>query len=367
MLIKKIRETYLTPPGDFKSMCADLLRRIPADQRILKMVFYGNPADAKEYDVQVRILEETFGAISGAGTPPLSYIAQKPLEGGLLLEVCRVDDQPLQSVSYRQLSGLNYVTIENPYCRELITGGAGQAGTGTGTFEDAAILFEKLGSVLRAEDMPVESIVRQWNYLGNITDIKKERQVYQEFNRARSRFYQLGNWTNGYPAATGIGVRTGGLIVNIEAIRTFSTGIRNITVNNSLQVPAHQYSGEVLAGADRSLCAPKFERARLLGSSHRSYLFVSGTAAIRGEESMAGGAAEQTRITMENIQELTHPYQATSVIESFIVYLKREADYPAVKRYLNTNHPEIVPIFLVADLCREELLVEIEAIYRNVW
>ena len=37
------------------------------------------------------------------------------------------------------------------------------------------------------------------------------------FNNVRSNFYNQAVWTNGYPAATGIGTNLGGVLVDIDA------------------------------------------------------------------------------------------------------------------------------------------------------
>ena len=70
--------------------------------------------------------------------------------------------------------------------------------------------FRLLG-MLRREGFPLNSIIRQWNYIERITAFDGQDQHYQAFNNARSGFYSKTEWTNGYPAATGIGANLGGI------------------------------------------------------------------------------------------------------------------------------------------------------------
>lgn len=362
MLINKIREIYSAQPDDFGSMCDELLKRIPDGKQIASLVFFGNPVGPFEYSEQLRVLNDKISSSFPGSAPPMSYIAQKPLIGGLLLEVCLVADSKGSEVCYHQCSGVRYVTIQNDFCRELITGGILSGDLSASTFQKATAVFDQAKTILNQEKMPVSSIVRQWNYIENITEQSAGSQKYHEFNRARSHFYDQAPWENGYPAATGIGIRSGGVIVRMEALLSYSPLIKNIPVNNDLQVPAHGYSHLVLNGNDTRSFAPKFERARLIGSSGHTYAYISGTAAIRGEKSMAGGdAVEQTRITMENICRLIH---CNSMPPSglFVIYLKNEPDYRGVKQFMNERFPEVRPAYLLADLCRDELLVEIEGV-----
>jgi hypothetical protein len=362
MLTRKFRKTYITQSDGFGIMCRALLSQIPAGKLVASLVFYGNPLDIQEYSVQRNILNDILCSEYPDGVPPYSFIAQKPLLGGLNLEVCLFEEMAGQRISYHQFSGIRYLTIQTAECRELIMGGSVPDDLTEGTFQQAWSAFQKIGSIFRREKMPVNSIIRQWNYIGDITGTSSGEQNYHQFNLARSHFYDLAQWDSGYPAATGIGIKTGGVMVRIEALLSASPSIRNIAINNVLQVPAHQYSAEVLAGNENILSTPKFERARLLGTGDYETVFVSGTAAIRGEQSMApGDAAEQTRITLENIFSL-FPGMVNPVFEVFIIYLKREEDFTVVKGIVEKTIPEVSPVYLLAGLCRDELLVEMEGV-----
>ncbi len=154
--------------------------------------------------------------------------------------------------------------------------------------------------------MAIESIIRQWNYIPEITDYDNEFQNYQQFNDSRTLFYQKARWANGYPAATGIGTHCGPLVIDLIAMQGHDD---EFAIKNPLQTDAHVYSEKVLLG-ENDLClkyksTPKFERAKLIVDQESSVVFVSGTAAILGEESLTcDDVAMQTKLTLENIERL---------------------------------------------------------------
>lgn len=237
-------------------------------------------------------------------------------------------------------------------------------------FRQSSEVFEKLDTILSNHGFCPDDIVRQWNYIGNITHHREGRQNYQEFNDARSTYYQKVSWQNGYPAATGIGASCDGIIVGCIAYKS-ANGI--YPINNPLQIAAHEYSKTVLIdnNANAIKSTPKFERAKLIEIGGRAFCFVSGTAAIRGEQSMeADSARSQTIQTIENIEYLVSkenlikygckPYDLSYL--NLRVYIKNADDYEDVRSIVKEKYPDIPTIYTIADVCRHELLVEIEGI-----
>ena len=81
--------------------------------------------------------------------------------------------------------------------------------------------------------------------------------------------------------------------------------------------------------------------------------------ALGGEESLKGvGLERQLRITMENIAELI----ADAKLVKLRVYLKNKSDYEEAERLMNTYGLNIPISYMWADVCRDELLIEIEGI-----
>src|SRR5690606_26081424 len=109
--------------------------------------------------------------------------------------------------------------------------------------------------------------------------------------------------------------------------------------------------------------SPSFARATSLTLGGHRQLFVSGTASILGHDTKAAGnLQQQLEITLDNIRHLT----ATSGLNAdplgaIRVYLRNADDYAAARAYLATHFPLESVNFLHADICRDNLLVEIEA------
>jgi enamine deaminase RidA (YjgF/YER057c/UK114 family) len=117
--------------------------------------------------------------------------------------------------------------------------------------------------------------------------------------------------------------------------------------------------------------SPIFSRACVWGEAGGGRLFVSGTASIVGHETIhRGDVIAQTRETMVNIGALLE--QANRLVGSsrysldglkLKVYLRNPADLPDVEATLaELLQPAASIVYLQADVCREDLLVEIEAV-----
>jgi enamine deaminase RidA (YjgF/YER057c/UK114 family) len=205
------------------------------------------------------------------------------------------------------------------------------------------------------------------------------KQHYQEFNDARSRFYGLAAWGNGYPAATGIGTYTGGVVVELFAVKPKTNKVKIVPLNNKFQVAAHAYSQDVLVGQEdlvfKTRTTPKFERGKVLFIEPEALVYISGTAAIRGEDSLNGvGVEKQTIITMENINYLVSSQNLEQagvscvvppVMKSLRIYLKDDSYYDEAKQVLDRLMPNVPSVYLLGDICRDNLLIEIEGIATN--
>jgi chorismate lyase / 3-hydroxybenzoate synthase len=76
-----------------------------------------------------------------------------------------------------------------------------------------------------------------------------------------------------------------------------------------------------------------------------------------------GDLQEQLNITLANIRELvTHVDQQQSALSAIRVYLRHPHHYEIAKSFLEQYFSLDKINFLHADICREQLLVEIEAL-----
>jgi chorismate lyase/3-hydroxybenzoate synthase len=235
--------------------------------------------------------------------------------------------------------------------------------------ENYAAATEKL--YLQAYDLIGQlgypEVARMWNVVGGITEPvpgRSDTGRYSVFCQARARaFDQRGLVAEDMPAATGIGGKDAHTSVYLLAARA-----AEITrIENPRQVPAYEYPG--CYGSQ----SPSFARAAHVRSDDGSRsLFVSGTASIIGHESVHPGDVEmQTRTTLENIAELVsadnlrrHGIEADITIgdlDSAKVYVKHARDIDTVRRVCESElGPETEVLYAIADVCRDDLLVEVE-------
>ncbi len=356
----KIRyHLFTAEKAPFPEMVDQLLRQLPKDETVLRLAFFGTPATNEEYLVRKEILSVKIREQYGASEPTLSYVSQPPLNAPLILEVHSYVPAGEDTIHFRQYEGIPYAILENASARFLFAGGCQEDVIEQSVEQQSVAVFRLVDSLLRKEGFPANSIIRQWNYIEQITRFDGDDQHYQSFNNARSDFYATTDWPNGYPAATGIGANLGGVLIDFDAVVFTSPDAYATPIDNKLQVAAHAYSDQVLETARKKKTTPKFERAKSLTFAGRRLVYISGTAAIRGEESLKGvGLERQLHITMENIAQLTG--DARPVI--LRVYLKDKADYAEAARLIDGYKLEIPVSYMWADVCRDELLIEIEGI-----
>lgn len=258
--------------GTLEEQCRDILGRVDDEHAVVSIVYFFAAVDTDAYMSNDRSLRDVTASVLSE-CPLVSCVAQRPMDGRLVAEIVYLKEP---AVTQRHE---DYFVLRSEGCVELMTRGihfphAGDVG------EQSVRVFGRIKDILESESFAVSDIVRQWNYIDHITAENDGIQNYQLFNDARSDFYAAADWSNGYPAATGIGCEAGGVMIVVYAVKDFKGADRPI--DNPLQIPAHKYSGKVLAsGKEVVRTTPKFERGRLLGD----VVFVSGTAAIKGENS----------------------------------------------------------------------------------
>lgn len=337
----------------FTGQLTELLDVYRPESFPVRLVFFDNPAGKEEYCHRLCEIKREVRRTFPERTPVISYVAQAPCRGGMIMEVHEWNAAEAVTVTCSE----DYLTVEHPGGRHL--------------FMSVGSL-SRVEAVLRAGRMPVSSIVRQWNYIEDIVGMSPAgHQNYQDFNDARTQFYNTTPWADGYPAATGIGVRQGGVTIDADALMMYDDSVRVYPLDNPLQVPAHAYSQKVLLGAgDKS--TPKFERGKAVVYPAGMMIYVSGTAAIRGEESLSGvGVEKQAVATLENIDYLISRRNLAGagmnvtcepVLQYLRVYLKRKEDAACVKSILEKACPGLPVACVLADVCRDELLIEMEGV-----
>lgn len=293
----------------------------------------------------------------------LTFIAQPPLSCKVIAEACYYNPDEWQAVRKHNRQA---IIFRNQSDRILI--GTLQANENPTCRENAEQAFRHMQDLLNENSFSMSKVIRQWNYIENILGFDSNEQRYQAFNNVRSKYYGTAFQQTGYPAATGIGTNRGGIIIEFVAIE--SKDAISKPVDNPEQIAAHAYSEKVLVGSEYVLkTTPKFERARYLQLRNRKMIFISGTASIIGERTIGvGNPIEQTRITIENIRRLYSPEILKTIGEAPLqasygharVYVKNRKDYHAIKQTFERFYGQLPVVYIIADVCRDDLLVEIE-------
>jgi hypothetical protein len=347
-------------------------------EHIIKLTLFTDSRNVEDYKAKSYLLNE-FVASVGSFNFPISLVSQPTINGGTSMEawVLECTDNEL-TFSFSKTNHSSVLCLDNPTYSLLLSNQC--SFEHTDFKENVMATFNLLDKNLHENGFDYNEIVRQWNYVENITmldDVKdKQLQNYQIFNDIRTLFYNKSSFVNGYPAATGIGIENGGCSIEVIALKQKNENTV-FPITNSLQVDAHNYSENVLVGNAiaevKKVSTPKFERAKALYINDLGLLFVSGTASIVGEQTVFPDNVEkQTITTIENIEHLIsvnnlikNKITVTSHPEliNYRVYLKNKSDYKTVKLLCDAHFGIKKCIFVKADICRSNLLIEIEAIY----
>ena len=204
--------------------------------------------------------------------------------------------------------------------------------------------------------------LRIWNFLSSINLCSGSGERYWHFNGARQDVF-LGlnrSITGNVPAASAVGLAAASpLTVYCIASARAPIGLENPRQTSAWDYPM-QYGPR----------SPTFARACIADDAART-LFISGTASIVGHESThAGDECEQTREVLRNIRALVDtaneriggaPYALDRL--HYKVYVRRPEHQPGIERELRRQIGEAARVlYLQADICRQDLLVEIEAV-----
>lgn len=204
-------------------------------------------------------------------------------------------------------------------------------------------------------------IARVWNYVPDINaDCAEGLETYRAFCRGRSLAFERAGWKGAPPAASAVGGAAGELAVIFAATKSAP-----VSVENPEQVPAFEYPKEY---GPRS---PSFSRAMRVEAGGKRWVFVSGTAAIKGHVSQAtGDLAGQIACTLDNLRIISAECGLGPALGAgeagerhFKIYLRKPDDLAAARALLEGTlllAGDRVT-WLQADICRADLLIEIEA------
>jgi enamine deaminase RidA (YjgF/YER057c/UK114 family) len=369
-------------PGDrgnlseeWRQCLKQIIYKRETGQRLIKLNIFADIPDFVTFLKLSREVSKTIHDAFGPQCPVINVTAHPPEKPWKVSVEAGYRNSDSSDILTKYYESTPYVVCTSDAGTELWAGGLGAGQFQSDTREAASAAFDQMKTILDAEGMSFNNVVRQWNFIGNILEMKNGFQNYQVFNEVRSEFYQKYRTVRGYPAATGIGMKSGGVIIDFCAV--MPEGQVSITpVENPNQVNAYEYGQEVLKGSSDIgkpvKHPPQFERALLMAGQIQSTLFISGTASIIGQDTIGIDDVEkQTVITLDNLNRLADNKRLGRIITSndtewgkFIllrVYIKNQNDFKKVKSICQERLPGVPAIFIESDICRDNLLVEIEA------
>lgn len=207
-------------------------------------------------------------------------------------------------------------------------------------------------------------LIRMWNVFPGINQIDETgMERYRAFCQGRALAFLEGRHAElQLPAGTGVGSNSGPVSLVFMASRQQS----GINLENPQQMPAYHYPRQY------GPKSPSFARATQVTRPGGTVIYVSGTSSIRGHETVFSGDIEkQTRTTLNNINVLVgsknlsrfgiEGHASVRELNHVKVYIRHAQHAKAVQAlcedYLN---PKAQVIYVGAQLCRADLLVEIE-------
>jgi chorismatase len=247
------------------------------------------------------------------------------------------------------------------FCAGSIPSSGTYRGRTRNAYEAAFALMDELG---------YRHVFRMWNFIGGInSDNAEGLEIYRDFCFGRAEAFEAKpDRVHCMPAATGIGSRGSGVDFFFLATRTG----RPQNIENRHQIPAYTYPRQY------GPKSPSFARATRLvtvgGNHEHGAVYVSGTASITGHETRhTGDIVAQCELSLRNISHLLSPGNLKlqglggghelKDLRWVKAYVRHEEHLPVVRAACEQAFPyETHVVFLNVDVCRADLLVEIEGI-----
>lgn len=207
-------------------------------------------------------------------------------------------------------------------------------------------------------------LAKAWNYLGGINQGDDDREKYRQFSMGRNEaFVEFGIDDEVAPTGTAIGTaRPDGLSIIALASRQDL-----YLAENPRQVSAFKYPRQY------GPSSPMFSRGGYVSTDNHNLYLISGTAAVVGHESAHPyDVAPQAGETMKNLAVICEAISASEINGAKLelngdsvlrVYVRDPQDVESVSRTIGSalGHDDFNAVYLHGNICRRELMVEIDA------
>ncbi len=319
-------------------------------------------AALKELDATIVHLM-IFGSVNAgaAGTE-----AMRRIFGGIdwpitWVEGAACDDRPIAGMQVFALAGGEVQRLhagesvigsvfEDGAFRHCLLGGLGPDQISSPRADQTRQTLDHLAEALAQGGFTFAEVIRTWFFLDQMLD------WYDEFNQARTRVYSgIQFRTGSLPASTGIGGRNpaaAALVAGAWAVRPLNGAARAEEIASPLQCPAPAYGSS-------------FSRAMEMSSPVGRRLFISGTASIArdGRTLWREDARKQVAQTMQVVEAIlqSRGFSLPDLTRA-TAYFKHRADVRAFTDWCAADGRFCLPVvFANCDVCRDELLFELEA------
>lgn len=228
---------------------------------------------------------------------------------------------------------------------------------------DALEIYRELLAHLGGRGYPC--LQRIWNYVPGINQEQHGVERYRRFNIGRARAFEerFGEAAERhFSAASAVGTAGDTLIVCFAAGREPGTHLENPRQISPPRYPSH-YGPQ----------SPSFARCTVAPADWGSAVFLSGTASIVGHETTyRGDPLRQLDEVVTNIVTLLGGGAGSPSARGRLdvgrfdllkIYVRHREHFAAIRGALASRiDPSTPAIYLMADLCRTDLLLEIEGV-----
>jgi len=291
---------------------------------------------------------------------PPAFIEGTPCVGGIIAGIQIIGIIPensnikIKTVFFKgEAVGM---TLETADFKEIFIAGISgfQQGKRLTQNKQAEHAFFEMKNILSNKGYKMSHIIRTWIYMPRILD------WYAEFNKTRTRCFNkfglIGKNKNYLPASTGIqGRRSDKEEIFIDVLALIPKTSRCVVsvMKNTCQNEAKEYGS-------------LFSRGIAIKVAGLETLYISGTASInnKGETVYINNPKRQITQTIKSVSTLlkTKGSKVNDIVTA-TVYCKNEKVYKEFRKFiknLDIKNTPFIPVY--ADICRDNLLFEIDAI-----
>ncbi len=279
-----------------------------------------------------------------------TWFSEKPLYSG------RQGD-----VHYSYNSELLFGTLSLDEARFAAPKGMAEEGHPSPLQQAAEAAYRQIFALLDPSGFP--ELLRVWNYFSDINGESFGMERYRQFNVGRHDAFLSSKRpiAGNVPVACALGTKTGPLCL------AFLAGRRPLLpIENPRQLSAYRYPREY------GVRSPTFSRAGLVRMPEQEILLISGTASIVGHRTLHhGDALAQARESLNNIAAVLeevnrlggHRDYGPEAL-TYKVYIRHAEHFAAVRQAMAEflgSDSSAQAMYVQADICRADLLVEFEA------